>query len=62
MGGDAEANVAHYALHELHLLPAVMARLREEEPRHYAFIVASIEVRVEDEKKKQKEIERKSKR
>ena len=57
--GDGEANIAYYCLHELHLTPSQFSNLDRQER---AFIIAAIEVRVEREKKKQKEIERKQRR
>lgn len=55
--GDGEANIAYYCLHELHLTPSAFYALPR---RERAFIIAAIDVRVEAEKKKQKEIERNS--
>lgn len=57
--GDGEANIAYYCLHELHLTPSAFYALPR---RERAFIIAAIDVRVEAEKKKQKEIERKQRR
>lgn len=57
--GDSEANIAYYCLHELHLTPSAFYALPR---RERAFIIAAIDVRVEAEKKKQKEIERKQRR
>lgn len=48
-----------YCLHELHLTPSAFYALPR---RERAFIIAAIDVRVEAEKKKQKEIERKQRR
>lgn len=47
MQGDAEFNLAHYALQKLHILPSVLDSLDQKEK---AFIYASIAVRVEKEK------------
>ena len=52
-------NQYHYCLHELHLTPSAFYALPR---RERAFIIAAIDVRVEAEKKKQKEIERKQRR
>lgn len=57
--GDSEANIAYYCLHELHLTPSQFFNLDRQER---AFIIAAIDIRVEREKKKQKEIERKQRR
>ena len=46
-------------LHKLHILPSVFLELSPEEK---AFVIASIDLKVEAEKKKQKEIERKSRK
>ena len=56
---NLEANIAYYFLHELHLTPSAFYALPR---RERAFIIAAIDVRVEAEKKKQKEIERKQRR
>ena len=58
-GGDSEANFAYYCLHEFHLLPSDFLQLPR---REKAFIIAAIQVRAENERKKQKEMERKSAR
>ncbi|MCI8336499.1 MAG: hypothetical protein HFI72_05005 [Peptococcaceae bacterium] len=55
--GDSEANVAYYCLHELHLLPSEFLQL---DRRERAFIIAAIEHRIEQEKKKEKGMRRKS--
>lgn len=47
MEGDGESIYAHYALHKLRMLPSEFARL----PLHEkAFIMASIDIRIKDEK------------
>lgn len=51
--------MANNCLHELHLTPSAFYALPR---RERAFIIAAIDVRVEAEKKKQKEIERKQRR
>lgn len=53
------ANYAYYALHKLNIRPCEWLDMDEQEK---AFIIASIQIRIEKEKKEQKEIERKSKR
>ncbi|RKJ79328.1 hypothetical protein D7X33_08325 [Butyricicoccus sp. 1XD8-22] len=57
--GDSEANICYYCLHELHILPHEFFNL---ERRERAFIIAAIDERVENEKKRAKEAERKSRR
>lgn len=59
MEGDIEANYAYYALHKLKILPSVFIAMSEEEK---AFIMAAIDVYVEEDKKRIKEAERKAKR
>ena len=59
MGGDPEANFAYYALLKLHILPSVFLELEEPEK---AFVIGSIKVKMEDDKKKEKEMKRKAKR
>lgn len=59
MQGDAEANYAYYALHEFHILPSDFLGLDDYE---LAFVIAAIDIRVDKEKKKQAEIERKAKK
>lgn len=51
MDGDAEANVAYFCLHELHILPSAYLALPR---RERAFLCAAIEVRAEREKELQK--------
>ncbi len=48
--------MAYYCLHELHLLPSKFLLL---DRRERAFIVAAIEHRIEQEKKKEKGMRRK---
>ncbi|GMK45221.1 hypothetical protein [Paenibacillus sp. BK720] len=47
MEGDGEANYAHYALHQLYILPGQFVQLPREEK---AFIMASIDIRIKKEK------------
>ena len=48
MQGDAEFNLAHFALQKLKILPSQLDDMSQKEK---AFIYASIQVRVETEKK-----------
>lgn len=48
MQGDAEFNLAHFALQKLHILPSELESMSQ---REKAFIYASIQVRIEAEKK-----------
>ncbi len=52
------ANYAYYALHKLHILPSVFLELDEQEK---AFIIAAIQIKVENDKEKQRELDRKAK-
>lgn len=54
-----ESNYAYYALHKFHILPSEFVSM---EPQEKAFVMASIDVKIESDKKKAKEAERKSKR
>ncbi|MDE6999452.1 MAG: hypothetical protein K2P73_04015 [Lachnospiraceae bacterium] len=56
--GDWEANFAYYALLKLHILPSVFLNMDELEK---AFVVAAIKVKMEDDRKKEKEMKRKTK-
>jgi len=58
LDGDPDANVAHYCLQELHILPSKYLKMSRKEK---AFIAASILVRAEKEREQQKEIERQRK-
>lgn len=53
MQGDAEFNLAHFALQKLHILPSTLANMSE---REKAFIYASIQIRIEQEKKESAKI------
>ncbi|NBI09229.1 hypothetical protein D1641_04245 [Colidextribacter sp. OB.20] len=57
--GDGEANICYYCLHELHILPHEFFALPRKER---AFVIAAIDERVEHEKQKAKELERKNRR
>ena len=59
MDGDSDANIVHYWIHKLHKLPSEYLALPRLEK---AFIIASIQVKIEAEKKAQKEAERKGKK
>lgn len=52
------ASYAHYALQKLHMLPSVFCGLSMEER---AFIIASIDFRIEKEKKEAQEVKNRSK-
>ncbi|HAB60565.1 MAG TPA: hypothetical protein DCE48_07655 [Lachnospiraceae bacterium] len=56
--GDSESNYAHYCLHKFHILPSEFINLDDNEK---AFVIASIRVKIEDEKKEQEKAKRKSK-
>lgn len=47
--------MAHYALQKLHILPSVFTKMDQ---REKALVIASIEKRVEDEKKEQDKTKR----
>lgn len=57
--GDGEANFAYYALHKLHILPSVFSEMEEQEK---AFVIAAIQIKMENEKKERKRAESKTKR
>lgn len=59
MEGDEEANYAYYALHKFHWLPSFFLEL---DPYERAFIIAAIDVRIENEKKEAEQAKRKAKR
>ena len=48
-----KANICYYCLHEFHILPHVFLSLPRQER---AFIIAAINERIENEKKKEKEL------
>lgn len=56
MEGDSDANYAHYALQKLHILPSQFVELDAYEK---AFVIASINLRIENEKKQAKKIKQK---
>ena len=56
MQGDAEFNLAHFALQKLKILPS---RLESMSQKEKAFIYASIQVRVETEKKESNKLKAK---
>lgn len=53
------AGVAHFCLQKLHMLPSKFLELEEEEQ---AFVIASVEKRIEAERRAQEEMKRKGKR
>lgn len=59
MEGDSDANYAHYALQKLHILPSQFINLDSYEK---AFVIASINLRIENEKKQAKAAKRKQKK
>ena len=56
MQGDAEANYAHFALQKLHILPSVFMEMDKSEK---AFVIASIQIRVDKEKEEARKIKSK---
>ncbi|NFG22694.1 hypothetical protein FDF11_08300 [Clostridium botulinum] len=58
-GGDYEASIAYYCLHKFHKFPNEFLSLSKEEQ---AYVIAAIQIKAEDDKKKSKEMKRKSKR
>ena len=58
MEGDGDANYAHYALQKLHILPSTYVGL---DPYEKAFVIASIDLRIENEKKQAKAVKSKRK-
>ena len=55
--GDTEATIAFYCLHEFHKFPHEFFDLPRKER---AFVIAAINRKIEDDKKRKKEIDRKS--
>ena len=55
-GGDPESNYAHYCLHKLKILPSQFINMSKPER---AFIVASIDLKIEHDKKELRKIKRK---
>ena len=56
MQGDPEANLAHFALQKLHILPSVLINMDDKER---AFVYASIQLRIEAEQKEARKIKAK---
>lgn len=54
-----EANYAYYALHKFHWLPSDFLNL---DPYERAFIIAAIDVRIDNEKKEANQLKRKTRR
>jgi hypothetical protein len=52
--GDPEANLCHFALQKLHMFPHEILNLPD---REKAFVYASIQVRIEQEKKEAAKIQ-----
>jgi len=59
LGGDAEANYAYYALHKFRWKPHEFLSL---DPYERAFVIAAIDIRVENEKKEAAAAKSKAKR
>ena len=59
MGGDPEANFAHFCLQKFGWEPSKFMNLPVKER---AFVIASIKVRCEDEKKREAELKSKAKK
>ena len=57
--GDGEANYAYYALLKLHILPSVFLEMEEEEK---AFVIAAIDLKIENDKKEKKKTEHAAKK
>lgn len=57
--GDGEANYAYYALLKLHILPSVFLEMDEQEK---AFVIASIKLKAEHDKKEKKKAEARAKK
>ena len=57
--GDEEANYAYYALHKFRWKPSEFLEL---DPYERAFVIAAIDIRVENEKKEADQAKRKAKR
>lgn len=53
------AGVAHYCLHKLHMLPSQFLELEEEDK---AFVIASVTLKAEKERKETERIKRKGKK
>ncbi|PKB53649.1 hypothetical protein CRH03_24940 [Clostridium sp. HMb25] len=58
-GGSQEANIAYYCLHKLHKWPHEFLELDVQEQ---AYVIAAVELKLENDKKAAKEAKRKSKR
>lgn len=57
--GDGEANYAYCALLKLHILPSVFLAMDEQEK---AFVIASIKLKAEHDKKEKKKAEARAKK
>lgn len=49
--GDIDANIAYYCLHKFHILPSQYIELDEQEK---AFLIAAIEIKLENDRKREK--------
>lgn len=58
MGGDFDSNIAHYCIHKLKWKPSTYDSMPIQEK---AFIAASIQIKIDEEKKEAKELKRKNK-
>lgn len=59
MEGDAEANYAYYTLHKFHWKPHDFLAL---DPYEMAFVIAAIDVKVDNDKKEAAKIKAKSRK
>ena len=57
--GDSDANFAYFALHKLHILPSTYLNMDVQEK---AFVVAAIQIKMENDKKQKKKAEAKVKK
>ncbi|HBH95365.1 MAG TPA: hypothetical protein DDX91_06405 [Ruminococcaceae bacterium] len=55
--GDGEANYAYYALHKLNILPSAFLEMDMQEK---AFVIAAIQIRVDEEKKEREKRKKES--
>lgn len=59
MEGDAEANYAYYALHKFRWAPSQFFAL---DPYEMAFVIAAIDIKVENDKKEAEKAKRKGRK
>lgn len=62
MEGDSDANFIHYAIQKLHWSPSQVNEFMDSDEYMKSLYYASIQIKMENDKKRQKEIERKSKK